>query len=42
MYNNVYIGILIGGYDKKWGGISNFLIVCNIMYWNDIKGLYGG
>lgn len=42
VYNNVFTGISIGGYDENRGGTSNSTIAQNIIYRNDTKGLEGG
>lgn len=42
VYENVYTGITIGGYDEERGGTKNSIISQNILYLNDTKGLEGG
>lgn len=42
IYNNIYTGISIGGYDENRGGTINSTISQNIIYRNDLKGLEGG
>ncbi|NRG32167.1 right-handed parallel beta-helix repeat-containing protein [Bacillus circulans] len=42
VYENVYTGISIGGYDEERGGTTNTIIAKNILYQNDTKGLEGG
>lgn len=42
IYKNCFIGILIGGYDKKCGGMINIFIEYNILYGNDMMNMDGG
>lgn len=42
VYNNMFTGISLGGYDKKRGKTKNSTISQNNIYGNDTKGLDGG
>lgn len=42
VYENIYTGITIGGYDEQRGGTKNSHISENILYRNDTKGMGGG
>lgn len=42
VYENIYTGISIGGYDSQRGGTSNSLISGNTLTNNDTQGLEGG